>query len=341
MAGDFEATVEDEIRSTRMGAPHVVLLGAGASRAAFPKGDANGKVIPLMADFANHVPIRSILDDVGSGDVANFELAYSAIASDTGLAGARMDLDRTITEYFSSLALPEFPTLYDHLLLSLRSKDVIATFNWDPFLYEAARRHAGRAGRIPAILFLHGNVLAGYCPADDIHGYKGTRCSQCGGPFRGGPLLYPIEDKDYRKDAMIAKAWDHLEYSLQRCFMFTIFGYSAPESDEGAMRLLKTAWGGFEKRNMEQIEFINTQTEEKLRDTWEDFVHTHHYEHHTDFYDSWIANHPRRTGEAYWNQYLDAKFINNNPLPRDVGFDNLWTWLNPLLEHEVKGSELT
>ena len=107
------------------------------------------------------------------------------------------------------------------------------------------------------------------------------------------------------------------------------------------MGLMKTAWGGFEKRNMEQIEFINTQPEEKLRETWGDFVHTHHYEHHTDFYDSWIANHPRRTGEAYWHQYLDAKFINNNPLPRDAGFDDLWKWMMPLLEHEAKGNELT
>ena len=33
-----------------------------------------------------------------------------------------------IFQYFSSLSLPGIPTIYDHLLLSLRPKDVIATF---------------------------------------------------------------------------------------------------------------------------------------------------------------------------------------------------------------------
>jgi hypothetical protein len=32
------------------------------------------------------------------------------------------------------LELPDHPTVYDHLLLSLRKKDAIFTFNWDPFL---------------------------------------------------------------------------------------------------------------------------------------------------------------------------------------------------------------
>lgn len=336
MASSFEATVDDEIRDTRMGSPHVVLLGAGASRAAFPNGDVNGHVLPLMADFVDHVPIGSILGATGFGDVENFEVAYGSIAAGATLGDARKEINQAVYEYFSNLALPDRPTLYDHLILSLRPKDVIATFNWDPFLYQAARRNIILKGQVPAILFLHGNVLAGYCQDDDIHGYKGTLCSKCRRPFQDGPLLYPIGDKDYRQHPMIAKAWDHLERSLQKCFMFTIFGYSAPSSDEGAISLLKAAWGGFEKRNMEQVEFINTESEDKLLGKWKDFVHTHHYDYHADFYESWIANHPRRTGEAYWNQYLDAKFISNNPLPREAGFEDLWAWFMPLLEHEAK-----
>ena len=39
-----------------------------------------------------------------------------------------------LLDYFSSLALPEHPSIYDYLVLGLRPKDVIATFNWDPFL---------------------------------------------------------------------------------------------------------------------------------------------------------------------------------------------------------------
>ncbi len=41
------------------------------------------------------------------------------------------------------------------------------------------------------------------------------------------------------------------------------------------------------------------------------------------FFDSWISNHPRKTGEAYINQYLEAKFINNNPVPKGISFTEL------------------
>ena len=35
--------------------PHVVILGAGASAAAFPKGDRNGRRLPLMDDLVQVV----------------------------------------------------------------------------------------------------------------------------------------------------------------------------------------------------------------------------------------------------------------------------------------------
>ena len=34
------------------------------------------------------------------------------------------------------------------------------------------------------------------------------------------------------------------------------------------------------------------------------------------------------------NQYLNAMFIEANPLPRDSSFDELWTWLKPLFDRE-------
>ena len=46
-------------------------------------------------------------------------------------------IDADVFDYFASLDLPEKPTLYDHLVRSLRNKDIIATFNWDPFLVQA------------------------------------------------------------------------------------------------------------------------------------------------------------------------------------------------------------
>ncbi len=116
--------------------------------------------------------------------------------------------------------------------------------------------------------------------------------------------------------------------------MVTIFGYGAPVSDARAVALLKKAWGSTDDRSMEEFEIIGVRNEEDLRDTWSPFIHSHHYRVENDFYNSWIANHPRRTGEAYSNQYIKAMFIANNPIPKDAGFEELWKWYDKLQEVE-------
>ena len=70
-------------------------------------------------------------------------------------------------------------------------------------------------------------------------------------------------------------------------------------------------------------------------------VHPHaHYEIHESFYDSWIAHHPRRTLEAYVNQYLEAKFIENNTVPSDLAtVDELVAWFEPLFDAERRYME--
>ncbi len=117
-------------------------------------------------------------------------------------------------------------------------------------------------------------------------------------------------------------------------FMVTIFGYSAPASDKSAVNILKGAWGPNIQRNMEQFEIIDIQDEDELRDSWRLLFHTHHYEIHRCFYESWIAKHPRRTGEAYWNQYCEAKFVSDNNIPPGLDFPDIWDWYKPLVERE-------
>jgi hypothetical protein len=57
---------------------------------------------------------------------------------------------------------------------------------------------------------------------------------------------------------------------------------------------------------------------------------------HQGFFQSWIANHPRRTGEAYWNQYFEAAFIEGNPVIRTDSFRELREWYEPLIAVEQK-----
>ena len=125
-----------------------------------------------------------------------------------------------------------------------------------------------------------------------------------------------------------------MEESLKSAFMITVFGYSAPTSDASAVDILKGAWRPNIEKNMEQIEIIDIRESDDLRESWDPFIHTHHYDVHADFYKSWIARHPRRTGEAYWNQYYEAKFVSANMIPRDLDFPDIFDWYRLLIEHE-------
>ena len=322
-----------------MGRPHVVLLGAGASRAAFPNGERNGRRLPLMLDFADIVPVADIFAEAGiplGGQ--NFEDAYTELVLATDRASLRDAVERVVFDYFASLELPDTPTLYDHLVLSLRPKDVIATFNWDPFLIQAVMRN-GHLGGYPRLLFLHGNVLQGYCPTDNLHGRRGAPCSRCDQELKPVRLLYPIRENDYETDRAISSAWNAVKAAFANAFMVTIFGYSAPQSDRGAVDLLRAAWGGSQKRSLEQFEIIDVKDEGSLVASWKEFIHTHHYEIHTDFYESWIANHPRRTGEAYWSQYMEAAFIDNHLVARPNRLEELWKWFEPLVAAERTANE--
>ena len=189
---------------------------------------------------------------------------------------------------------------------------------------------------MPILAFLHGNIRVGYCSKDRVIGLSGTRCQHCYGQFTKVPLLYPIKKKNYGTNPVIADAWKRLNWGFANAFMITIFGYSGPKTDREAIETMQQAWGDRKKRNLEQTALIiaPTQRKEEARANWDRFIHTHHYEIQTDFYDSWIAKHPRRTGEAYWNQYLDAKFIENNPIPKDLDFPDLWKWFEQFKKAE-------
>jgi len=118
--------------------------------------------------------------------------------------------------------------------------------------------------------------------------------------------------------------------------MITIIGYSGPKTDQEALAAMQDAWGDKYQREMEQTALIvgPNQKDDEVREHWDLFIHTHHYEIDKNFYDSWIANHPRRTGEAYLNQYLNAKFIENNSIPRNASFPELWDWYRQFKEAE-------
>ena len=213
--GFADRTIEEEISDVRMTRPHVVLLGAGASRAALPHGDKNGRPVPLLREVADELSLVDLFpDNLKALAVTDFEAAYSKLVEQGD--DVVDELNELIREFFSRLRLPEEPNLYDYLLLSLRGKDAVFTFNWDPLLVQAhlrLQREDVLPEQLPPLFFLHGNVAIGFCVQDQIMGIagnagiRGNPCSRCGNPFTPTRLLFPIAKKNYNEDPFIAEQW--------------------------------------------------------------------------------------------------------------------------------------
>ena len=155
----MQVSKKEMIAQSKMGRPHVVILGTGASRATLPDGDKNGRKVPLMNDFVEVLNLSEILNKTNIDfEKMNFEDIYDQIYSDIKYSTIRQEIEVVIYDYFSSLELPDTPTIYDHLILSLREKDVIATFNWDPLLTQAYRRNAKKV-KLPRFLFHNSTVV--------------------------------------------------------------------------------------------------------------------------------------------------------------------------------------
>ena len=322
-------TTQEEIATLDQKRIHVVVVGAGASLAAFPHGDRNGRKLPIIKNFVDVVGLASLLKaNHVPPPYDDFEAIYSDAAQDPNKMALQEKLEERVYDYFSALELPDEPTLYDHLILSLRAKDVIATFNWDPFLWNAAARNAKFADP-PTLLFLHGNVAIGYCPDCKFIFARGQRCSNCDKFTVPSPLLYPVKQKNYQSDPAIAGHWRTLTHALKSAWAITFFGYGAPKTDVEAVGLLKEGWGDAERRLMEETEIIDIRPEDDLTVTWSPFIHSDHFAIRRSFYDSYIAKHPRRSCEAIWQRVAMARFVADSSFPQGINFKALHVWLKP------------
>ena len=291
---------ENLIQSPSSVRPHVVLLGAGASRDAFPKGDVSGRCLPLMDDLVDVVGLGPLIEtaNVGLENEKNLEDIYSKLAETPRHRDLVQEIEERIDAYFSSLRMPGEPNTYDYLLLSLREKDAIFTFNWDPFLFDSYKRNAHIAS-LPEIFFLHGNVRIGICPNHaKVWGERGGVCSRCSNMIEDVPLLYPIRKKDYSSDEYIRGSWEAARYLFTEAFVLTIFGYGAPVSDTDAVDLLRSGWMERSNRRIEHVEIVDVVLSSVLYDRWGEFTPTGHLKPIRSIWDSWIMMHPRRSVES-------------------------------------------
>ncbi len=319
---------ENIIQSPSAVRPHVVLLGAGASLAAFPEGDVSGRRLPLMNDLVEVVGLEPFIEPISAElDIEkNFEKIYSMLKANPRHRCLVEKIEEKIDSHFSSLKMPKEANKYDFLILSLREKDAIITFNWDPFLFDAYMRNVNvrRIASLPKIYFLHGNVRIGYCRYHpERWGERRGLCPICSNRFEGVPLLYP-DKKDYSSPEYIQRSWEEAKYLLREAFVLTIFGYGAPDSDADAVDLLKSAWMERSERRIEYVEIVDIKSsDEDLRSDlytcWEGFTPTKHLKLIDSIWNSWIMMYPRRSVEGLIPIQFGGEPVETFPLDRSEG----------------------
>ncbi len=170
-------TRQEEIERVHGNGTHLVILGAGASIASTIRNpEKNGKKLPSMNNIVEVVGLQTIVNKLPSeikNQQEDFEKLYSLLCKEPKLLTQKTEIEIMVYNYFKSLKISNEPTIYDYLIFSLRPyKDVIATFNWDPFLFQAYNR-ISKFTQPCGILHLHGNVSLGYCERNDSSGPSG------------------------------------------------------------------------------------------------------------------------------------------------------------------------
>nr|NQU91504.1 hypothetical protein [Bacteroidota bacterium] len=335
-------TKEDRVKTVYGGGGHVVILGAGASIAATKRNpELNVNQLPSMDNFVEIVGLTDIFKLLPNNLKANnFEELYSKLHKNNPRSDKIVEIEKRVYEYFNRMKLSNEATIYDYIVLSLRPKDLIATFNWDPFLFQAFNRN-GKIADMPRLSFLHGNVAIGYSKEDKRCGPAGWYNKATGNYYKPTKLLYPVHQKNYIQDEFINIQWERVKYwlDLDSTRRITIFGYGAPKTDVEAITLMNDAYGTASKRNMEQFEIIDIKPEKEVLKTWKGFIHSHHYDYCTDYFKSSLAYNPRRTSESYYQHNLPftfgEAFSESNPVPSNFKtLDELWDWHKDLIEAE-------
>ncbi len=249
-----------QIKNRLLQDPHVVIVGAGATIAACPV-DKSGKKVPALRDIHKILGLEELLLKYGfsKDEMEDFEALFSSIAGMEEYSDLQELLESRVKEYFKSLVIPDEPTLYDYLLLSLTQKDAIISFNWDPFLMQAYKRNIS-VGNLPQVFFPHGNTGVGLCYKCRIKQYSDCLCPKCYEPLTDMKLLYPVKQKKYQDGEIIENEWNMARDYLQRAAGVTIWGYGAPETDIEALNLLRDAYIKSDIRMIAPFTIVNLES---------------------------------------------------------------------------------
>lgn len=330
-----------DVKKNQIQNPHVVILGAGASIAACLSGDRNGLTLPSLQNIQEVTGLSDLFKSIeeAEGNLGDgFEAKYATLVHIGKYQDEIKQINEAIHNFFSKLQLPDEVTLYDHLILGLRDKDAIFTFNWDPFLLQALRRCSGVAS-IPNVHFLHGCVDVAFCSKCKVKSNSGIPCPRCGDDMEGSKLLFPVTDKDYESDPVIKDEWNALRHALDDAYFVTVFGYSAPVTDVSARKIMIDTFSSSRFRELSEVEIIDIRDREDIEESWKDFFFSHHYAIFESFEHSQINRHYRRSCDAFAMASLQCKPVPENRPSGITSIEELQQFVMPLYQEEISDSK--
>lgn len=339
--------MENNIADKLIAHPQLVILGAGASFAAIPQGDRNGKKLSCMDGFVKNMGLSHIMEGVELHTTSeNLEDIYTELCNRDDMIHLRYCLEEGIVSKMKEYILPDEPTAYDYLIASLKGGDVIVSFNWDNLLIQAYNRILDimpmrDERRMPNLVFVHGNVGMGYCEECGMPSAIQLRtCKKCGGKIKESKLLYPVKNKGYNKDKNIYRSWNNFLSEIPNAGMITIFGYACPQSDVEAREAMIRAYSS-RPHNLESIDIIDLKPKDEVYDNWRDILKYNNYHANIveDFSVSQLAKYPRRSVEGYVNTNLKGCWNESTiQLTCKESFKELEDKLRPLIYDEFTGN---
>lgn len=119
--------------------PHVVILGAGASCAAIPNGDKNGKRIAAMSGFIDKLGLTDIISKVNintTSDIFSFCNLYSAwyVSKETLFTFIKTEVVSSNSFFFFHVLKETFHKSISYFLLTQQSSSLIYYFGIFLFL---------------------------------------------------------------------------------------------------------------------------------------------------------------------------------------------------------------
>ena len=194
---------------------------------------------------------------------------------------------------------------------------------------------------MPEIVFLHGNVAVGHCIEHKVKGFlNGTLCPICKRGLDKSNLLYPVAQKNYQIDAFIEQEWDVIRSYIERAYLVTIFGYSAPYTDVEARDLMNQAWNINISREFSAFHIVDIMGKRELKRRWRDF-NSWSFSTSKTLRSTYLFNHPRRSCDAFAMATMQQSPWKDNPFPRFKSLERLQKWLSPLIEEENRGTMLS